>query len=303
MKYFLNFAYVVVFLSMFPLAQSFACGCGCSVFSVGDMWTMMPPENYRLSLRYYFMNKNRDWNGSTSTPAEMNSDKVIRTNFYTVDFQTVLTDNWVFGAEMPMWSRYFSTVDDEGNPVAVNHNAIGDFRVTGTYFGLSEEKNSAITFGLKLPAGPFNQTILDRDTQIGTGTVDGLIGGHYMVHLEHWGYFGQCMGEVSFNQREGYRPGNTYDFSAGIYYDNFIASKSMIPMIQIVASIRGSDSGVNADPDNTGYRRLYLSPGLEVNLIHSIKFYGDIRIPLLTHVNGYQLVAPALFNLTVGYDL
>ena len=45
---FSNFAYVVVFLSMFPLARSFACGCGCSVFSVGDMWTMMPPENYRL---------------------------------------------------------------------------------------------------------------------------------------------------------------------------------------------------------------------------------------------------------------
>ena len=76
----------------------------------------------------------------------------------------------------------------------------------------------------------------------------------------------------------------------------------IVPVLQIAGSFRGIDGGGNADPDNTGYERLYISPGLQVMATTHFTLYGDLRIPLLTHVRGVQLVAPSLVNLTVGYS-
>ncbi len=41
-------------------------------------------------------------------------------------------------------------------------------------------------------------------------------------------------------------------------------------MLQPAASFRGSDDGINVNPDNTGYFRLYISPGIEVKLNNQI---------------------------------
>ena len=73
-------------------------------------------------------------------------------------------------------------------------------------------------------------------------------------------------------------------------------------MLQVQGSFRGIDSGDNSDPDNTGFERLYISPGLQVIATTHFTLYGDLRIPIITHVRGFQLVAPALANLTVGYS-
>ncbi len=105
-----------------------------------------------------------------------------------------------------------------------------------------------------------------------------------------------------FDSREGYRPGDSFDFSIGAHYDELLTKYSVIPMLQVVASFRGTDSGVNADPQNTGYARLYVAPTLEVNLSQQINLYGDLRIPVMTHVNGYQLTAPALFSATMSFN-
>lgn len=72
-------------------------------------------------------------------------------------------------------------------------------------------------------------------------------------------------------------------------------------MLQLIASFRGTDSGENADPSNTGYERIYVSPGVEVNLARQLNLYADLRIPVMTHVNGYQLISPALVSATMSF--
>ena len=45
---------------------------------------------------------------------------------------------------------------------------------------------AGVTFGLKLPTGShsFDPDIVDRDTQIGTGSTDALLGGFYRGNLD-----------------------------------------------------------------------------------------------------------------------
>jgi hypothetical protein len=71
--------------------------------------------------------------------------------------------------------------------------------------------------------------------------------------------------------------------------------------LQIIGSYRWRDSGVNADPTNTGYNRLLLSPGIEYD-VNSLKLYGDVEVPVYQHVNGDQLTAPVYFKIVVAYN-
>ena len=118
-----------------------------------------------------------------------------------------------------------------------------------------------------------------------------------------WGWFAQVLWQHALNTREEYRPGDSFDMSGGIHYDNFLGTLPVVPMVQLEASFRGMDGGVNATAENTGYERLYLSPGLEIVVTSHFSIYGDVRIPLLTHVRGYQLIAPALVSVALGYNL
>jgi hypothetical protein len=91
------------------------------------------------------------------------------------------------------------------------------------------------------------------------------------------------------------------DAAAGVYYTGWsIGSLKLAPVAQIIGSERTSDSGSAASPDNTGYQRILLSPGLELNM-HPLKVYGDVEFPVYQNITGNQLVAPALFKFSVSY--
>jgi hypothetical protein len=91
------------------------------------------------------------------------------------------------------------------------------------------------------------------------------------------------------------------DGAGGIYYDGWSLGRAQIsPVAQIIGSWRGSDVGSEAAPDDSGYQRILLSPGLEVH-IHPIKIYADVEVPVYQDMKGNQLVAPVLFKLTVSY--
>ena len=80
------------------------------------------------------------------------------------------------------------------------------------------------------------------------------------------------------------------------------SSYSIIPIASVVASFRGSDSGPQADPDNTGFTRLFFSPGVEVIVGRGLHFDAEFGIPLYSNIRGYQLISPWLLNTTVSYQ-
>jgi len=62
------------------------------------------------------------------------------------------------------------------------------------------------------------------------------------------------------------------------------------PVAQAIFSYRSSDSGDAASPDNSGYERLMLSPGIEFH-IHPVKIYADVEIPVFQNFTGNQVAA------------
>jgi len=264
---------------------------------------MATSEGLRTFLTYDYMDQNNNWGNWGTAASSLNDDKIIRTGFYTLGLQDMFSREWGVMVEAPVWNRYFKTIDDAGNPASVTHTSLGDLRLLGMYTGISEDMSTAVQFGLKLPTGPFNQSLMDRDTQIGSGTTDLLLGGYQMRQYDTWGWFGQLLWEHAFNSREEYRPGDSFDLTAGVHYDGLQSHFDIVPILQLEGSFRGMDGGSNADPGNTGYDRLYISPGIEANLFEGMQLYANVRVPVLTHVNGYQLVAPALFEVTLGYQL
>ena len=145
--------------------------------------------------------------------------------------------------------------------------------------------SAGVTFGVKLPTGNDNYSpaIVDRDTQIGSGSTDILLGGFYRDNLDRnqkWDWFAQLQLDVPVLIQAQYRPGVELDTAAGIDYKGWSLGRVKIsPVAQVIFSERTSDSGAAANSDNSGYQRILLSPGVEFHM-HPVKIYADAEFPV-----------------------
>ncbi|MGA9780235.1 MAG: hypothetical protein ACLPRE_09225 [Limisphaerales bacterium] len=296
-----------------------ACACGCGVFDVGGSSMFPEGQGGMAWLQYDYQDQNRNWSGYSQAPAANNGDKEIVTHFITAGLQYMFNESWGVKLELPDDYRSFKTTSSApGNPITtVNWWALGDIRVEGLYTGFFADQSAGVNFGLKLPTGDYTYNNaygdVDRDSEIGTGSTDILLGGYYRGNItkdEKWDWFAQSQLDVPTLTQAGYRPGVELDSDAGIDYKGLSLGRARIsPLGQVIFSYRSSDSGSNAaggsndDPEDgiaSGYQRLMLSPGVEVH-IHPVKIYADAEFPVFQHFTGNQLAAPVLFKLSVSY--
>ncbi len=291
-----------VFAALSPPAAH-ACACGCGVFGVGD--SLLPAgSGWKAWVEDDYMNQNRNRHGVHAALAADNEDKKIETNFLTLGAQYMTEGGWGVALEAPYWSRTFDTTDeDSGEPAAYRHSSLGDVRITGTYAGFSPDLSTGITLGVKLPTGDFHTPGFDRDTQIGTGATDLLLGAYHRGPLnraQRFGYFVQAAWDRPLAYQGGYKPGQEVNLAAGVSYSGWSFGKVMVaPALELLASHRDSDAGAQADPDNSGYDRLLVSPGVQLSG-GRWSLYGDVGIPLYQRYRGDQLAAPALFKLVLS---
>ncbi len=286
-----------------------ACACGCGIFSVGA-GNMLPStlgNGTVLFASVDYLDQTRDWSGSASAPVSANADKNIRTLFQTVGVQTFFNRDWGLRVELPYWQRHFTTLDDAGQPVSFDHGALGDLRVLGLYTGFSPDRSSGLMFGVKLATGDWTYANFDRDTEIGTGTTDLLLGGYQQWKFgtgTAWGGFVQAMADLPTNTRAGYRPGNELDVAVGVYPQGWALGDSvrLTPILQVQAALRQHDRDVAADPANTGYQRLLAAPALELAWSR-LRVDATLAAPLYQHVRGVQLVAPWQASLMASWAL
>jgi len=283
---------------------AFACACGCGVFDVGTS-SMFPADTGGTAfLNYDYQDQRQNWSGTSAALGDNNDDKRIETHFVTLGLQYMFNRSWGAQVELPFVNRTF---DSAGNAASLNWSGLGDVRLKSIYTGFSEDLSSGLTFGLKLPTGSANHTEafgdIDRDTQIGSGSTDVLLGGFHRARFGNssWNWFAQAELDIPTLKRGDYRPGLEADAAAGIYYDGLSLGRAKIsPVAQVIGSWRGRDNGAAAAPDDSGYQRVLLSPGIEVHL-HPVKIYADVELPVYQNMNGNQLVAPALFKLSISY--
>ena len=297
---------LALFVYTLAAGKALACACGCGVFSVGTSALLPNGAGETAFLEYDYMNQTQNWSGSSSAPAADNPDKDIRTDFYTAGLQYMFNRDWGLTAEIPYWDRLFVTTQADGSIAGFHHQALGDIRLLGMYTGFSDDLSSGVYFGLKLPTGDYTYPHFDRDTSIGSGSTDTLIGGYHEAGLDtanSWTWFVQGQWQRAFKSRDGYRPGNELDGATGVYYSGWEmgAKTTLAPVLQVLVSDRWQDSGPRASAGDSGYQRLLLAPGLELDT-GKLKLYADIEVPVYQNVNGNQLVAPRQYKFIVAYS-
>jgi hypothetical protein len=303
-------------IGMFAPSIVHACACGCGVFDVATS-SMFPTvgDNGMAFLQYDYQDQNRNWSGTSQAPAANNDDKELTTDFATLGVQYMFNSSWGAQIEVPYDYRSFKTDIGGGDIVTRNWSQLGDIRLEGIYTGFFADQSAGLTFGLKLPTGSFDfdPDVVDRDSQLGTGSTDILLGGFYRGNItkdEKWDWFAQGLLDVPILTQDQYRPGVEFDSAAGIDYKGFSIGRMRIsPVAQAIFSCRSHDTGANAaggandDPEDgvsSGYERLMLSPGIEFH-IHPVKIYADVEFPVFQNFTGNQLAAPVLFKVSMSY--
>jgi hypothetical protein len=327
-------------LISFTTTAARACACGCSVFDVGG--GMLPQENDhggRVFFEYWHSNQNTNWIGNARGSAALNQDKNVTTSWFTVGFSYMFNREWGVMARLPYVNRSFTTTID---PVAgalqtFNTKDWGDAEVMGMYTGFFNDMSTGVIFGLKFPTGLYTANGLDRDTQIGTGSTDLILGLFHrgMITGDNaWQYFGQARWQEPFLYRAAinantgnlaiYKPGYQVDGAAGILYNNWynvLGFDKITPLAQIIASHRNHDRGDAADLLNSGFDRLMISPGIELTKVldeannRVLKLYFDVEFPFFYRTNAGdrggppvaggtegQLIAPVLIKAIASYN-
>jgi hypothetical protein len=283
---------------------SYACACGCGIFDVATSAMFPGHSGPVLFLEQDFMDQSENWSGRSPAPAADNQDKRIRTNFWTVGLQYMFNRSWTLETDLPYWQRQFVTTDESGATQRFEHSALGDARIKLTYTGFEADLSTGVTFGVQLPTGDSTYVGFDPDTEIGSGSTNLILGAYHLGRVtadNRWSWYTNALWNQPILHKEQFRPGADLDALFGVYYDGwrFGTSVHVAPLLQVVGAWHGHDAGSAGHPLDSGYTRLFLAPGVEIDAGRT-RIYFDISHAIYTNVSGNQLVARNLFKLSVS---
>lgn len=181
-----------------------------------------------------------------------------------------------------------------------DYREVGDMRILGRYQTALAGSDSAprtwgLIAGVKLPTGRTSVAngegeVAERTLQPGTGTTDIVLGAffHQQLPAQSASWFAQAQVQRALREHDGFRPGAQLSVDVG-YAKAFTEKLSAI--VQLNAVMKRRDSGAEAEPDDSGSRSLFLSPGVSYQVTDTVRLYAFYQHPLHQHVNGVQLTA------------
>ncbi|MBS0388066.1 MAG: hypothetical protein JSR15_06255 [Proteobacteria bacterium] len=292
-------------LLLFP-GLSLACACGCGIFDVGTSSMYANHAGGMVFAEFDYLDQSHNYSGTSSAPAADNEDKEIRSSFWTLGGQYQFNRSWGITVAVPYWHRSFLTTDEgSGDLVRSSHGSVGDIRIKASYTGFSADMSTGLTFGVKLANGDTSFAGFDADTQIGSGSTDALIGAYHLGRLTsdaRWSYFVEGQWDQPVSHKSNYRPGAEGVAVFGAYYEGWSTHQVLkfVPIVQLRAVYRRADGGADGMPDETGYSRILVSPGIEVSK-GPVQVYADVALPLYTNARGNQLFANEMWKLNASY--
>ena len=216
--------------------------------------------------------------------------------------------NWVTNVDWtlaPAWGLSFSIpyVDREHvhTGASWHFRRLGDVRVAARHELIASRDDptriasAGLIAGVKLPTGKFDVKNAageeaERTLQPGTGTTDLVLGGYWYCGdaLGDTSWFARAQLVVPMNSRDGFKPGKLANVDGG--YRRGLG-RDLAIMLQLNAHWKGRDSGENAEPEDSGMRQLFVSPGISWNVTQNAQVYGFAQFPIYQSVNGVQLTA------------
>ena len=290
-----------------------AASCGSAFCMVNTNWAMQGPVSepgLRVDLRYEYMDQDQPMQGGHKVgvgEVHQHHDEVYTVNRnWLANFDYTFNESWSVSASVPFVDReHFHIHNHHGHQLKDkwDFQELGDVRVVGRRQWVMESQGSAgfagLSFGLKLPTGKYDVTNdegdeAERSLQPGSGTTDLILGAFYTHVMPEQGLtlFGQIQGQRATAEREDYRPGTKLLMDLGGRYE---ATDKLGVLLQLNAALLGRDQGDEAEPEDSGGRYLFISPGVSYAVTKDIQFYGFAQFPLFQKVNGVQLTAEQAF--------
>lgn len=292
-----------------PLALA---SCGQAFCSINTNWHaqgVWTEPGWRLDLQYQFIDQDQLRSGTHEvSPGEVarHHDEVrtINRNWVgTLDY--AIDPKWGVSLTLPAMSRSHSHIhnhhEHDGSmsheTEEWNFSRVGDARVVGRYqfMGDGMAPSAGVNFGLKLPTGSHKVDNGDgeraeRSLQPGTGTTDAIVGAWYRMPLADGDstLFVQAMAQMATDERDGFKPGSQFNVDVG--WQRQLAPAWAV-FVQANFQLRGRDKGDEAEPEDSGSRKLFLSPGLSYAIARDFQAYAFVQLPVHQHVNGVQLTA------------
>ena len=297
----------LVTLVALAIAHQAYAGCGSAFCTVNTDWASQgewTEAGGKLDLRYEFIDQDQPRAGAEAVevgqvPRHHDEVRTINRNWI-AQFDYNFDRHWGVTASVPLIDRDHEHIHNHHGAKILEQwhfTDIGDARVLGRYqVALSNVIPSAVgvALGVKLPTGKFDVTndegdLAERTLQPGTGTTDALLGVFYNRSLERWGSaFAQARFESAMDSREQYRPGDRFYVDLGYRYP---LTSRLALQAQLNVVLKDRDQGDNAEPEDSGGKFLYFTPGLSFAATRSVQLYGFVQLPLYQYVNGVQLTA------------
>jgi len=285
--------------------------CGSAFCAVNTDWNVQGvyvEPGARAELRYEYVNQDQLRSGARKVaPGEVDSDHeelstLNQALFATFDYN--FASGWGVSAIVPVVSRDHEHIHDPQGAATFEEwqfTNLGDIRLGGRYqfqigaAGPDRPQTLGLLFGVKLPTGATDVSnsegeTAERSLQPGTGTTDPLLGAYYQVRLPRYGVMLFVQGGYAWplNSHDGYKPGDRFTFDVGV---NYAATEKLGLLLQLNALWRGKDSGLEAEPEDSGGQYVYLSPGISFMATRNVQLFALLQLPVYQYVNGVQLTA------------
>jgi hypothetical protein len=287
-----------------PLALPAVASCGSAACLVNTQWQIhgIPTEagGTLFQLQYEYIKQDTLLAGSHKTsvaPEDADAlEQKTRTQSLIASLDYTFDRYWGVTLTLPGVRKQHDHLADpygDATPEAWNFTALGDARVVGRYrFSATDASSTGVQFGLALPTGRTNVTnaegvAAERSLQPGSGATSGVLGLYTNYAAQNGSlWFAQLQFQGAMATKDDYRPGNQLLLNGGVSWP---VTDNVALLGQVNALWRGRDSGVNAEPEDSGGRSFFFSPGVSYTVSPAIQLYAFAQLPLYRYVNGTQL--------------
>lgn len=305
--------------SILPITLAFAAVCATptAMASCGSAFCTLMTDRYAqgtgdvhlgwsADVRLEAVTQKKLRSGTTTLDAsQVTGEEAIEQHTKNLNLLTSLSygldADWSFTVRLPLVKRDHQHVlidDTTGLPGATEQwqfTKLGDVQALARrqFASANGAAAYAVFGGLKLPTGSIKVTNSDgsraeRALQPGTGTTDLVFGvaGRRAFGMNN-ALIGQASISQALNSKEDFKPGQRIELSVGWSH---AYSHSLGTVLQLNAHHRGRDSGLQAEPDNSGSTTVDLSPGVTLAVGPASTLYAYVQVPVYQKVNGIQLV-------------
>jgi len=303
-------------LLLLPLAAEASCGSAfCSLNTDWDTQAPWQDDATRLDLRMETIRQDQLRSGTDKATASgtVGEHDEIRTRNRNLvaSLSHAFSPSLNLALQVPLVSRDHAHVfNDVGGPEpeSWDFTRLGDVRVLA-HLRLDDaqsphDRSYGLIGGVKLPTGSIDVRnaageLAERSLQPGSGSTDLIAGGFVSGRLSQASWHTQVNWQHAVSTRQDYQPGDRVSLDAGMAYP----LGAVHALAQINLLWRGHDTGLNAEPADSGGKYVYFSPGLAVPLGGDTQIYGLVQLPLVQNVNGSQLTADwaATLGLTMRF--